>query len=83
MATYGRTVMSCAFMLKLVDQALAERRIVGRIEVVQTGEASVIRDASELIAFLLTSGPSMVRVGPEESKFGTEALTPGAAGASN
>jgi hypothetical protein len=44
--------MPTAFVLKLVGGALSQRRIVGRIETVETGEQAVVRNAGELIDFL-------------------------------
>jgi hypothetical protein len=46
--------MSISFVLRLVPDALAERRIAGRIEVVATGEQTGIHDSDELLEFLYT-----------------------------
>jgi len=44
-----------SFVLRLVPEALAQRRIVGRAEVVSSGQATAIRSAEELISFLYDS----------------------------
>lgn len=45
--------MSISVVLRLVPSALAEGRLAGEAEVVGTGRRGVIRDAAELIAFVL------------------------------
>ena len=47
--------MTQSFVLRLVPSALAESRIVGQVQVVETGETAQLRNADELIAFLLSS----------------------------
>ncbi len=44
--------MPVSFVLKLVSDALCQRRIVGRIESVESGEQASVRNADELIGFL-------------------------------
>jgi hypothetical protein len=44
-----------SFVLRLVPEALAQRRIVGRVEAVSSGQATPIRSAEELIGFLYGS----------------------------
>jgi hypothetical protein len=48
--------MPVSFVLRLVPDALTQRRIVGRIESVETGEQASIQDAEELIGFLHAQG---------------------------
>ncbi len=48
--------MLSSFLLRLVPEALAERRIAGRVEAVESGEAASVRSADELIAFLVERG---------------------------
>jgi hypothetical protein len=40
------------FVLRLLPDHLADSQIVGRVEVVDTGERATFKDAEELIAFL-------------------------------
>lgn len=49
--------MLCSFLLRLVPEALADERIAGRVEVVETGEVASVRSAEELIAFISGHGP--------------------------
>jgi len=51
--------VSVSFVLRLVPEALAASRIVGRIEVVETGEQVTVRDARDLIEFLCAQGRSV------------------------
>ena len=44
--------MLATFVLRLVPDALAEGRIVGVVEEVETGRRAVVRDLDELRAFL-------------------------------
>jgi hypothetical protein len=50
--------MPVSFVLRLVPEALSEGVIVGRIEVVGTGEQASLRSARELIEFLQSQGIS-------------------------
>jgi len=46
--------MSVSFVLRLVPAALAESKIVGQVQEVETGLTAQLRSADELIAFLVT-----------------------------
>jgi hypothetical protein len=48
--------MTMCFVLRLLPDHLAESQVVGRVEVVDTGERATFRDAEELIAFLCERG---------------------------
>lgn len=48
-----------SFVLRLVAPALAEGRIAGQVEAVQTGRVQAIGDVDELIAFLLGTEASV------------------------
>lgn len=50
-----------SFVLRLADQSLADRRIAGQVEVVQTGEQATVRTSGELIAFLYEHAASTPR----------------------
>jgi lipase chaperone LimK len=50
--------MPVSFVLRLVPESLSEGQIVGRIEVVGTGEQASLRNARELIDFLQSQGIS-------------------------
>jgi hypothetical protein len=43
-------------VLRVATDALAERRVVGRIEAVETGEATQIRSSEALLEFLYGAG---------------------------
>jgi hypothetical protein len=60
-------LMPVSFVLRLVPTALAESKIVGQVQEVETGEVGQLRNAEELITFLLTHahGP---RSGPAEEE---------------
>ena len=51
--------MLLSFVLRLVPGELLERRIVGRVEVVETGEQASVHDLDELIRFLYAQGSSL------------------------
>lgn len=44
--------MSVAVLLRLVAEALAEGRVAGHAEVVETGATAVFKDQAEMVAFL-------------------------------
>jgi hypothetical protein len=44
--------MMRSFVLRIRTDALADRRLVGRIEAVETGDGAPIRNADELLDFL-------------------------------
>jgi hypothetical protein len=72
-----------SFVLRLLPEALARSRIVGRVEVVDTGEQFMVRDADELIGFLFTRGIAAASVPKNEKPSGplslpsTDPLAPG------
>jgi hypothetical protein len=45
--------MPVSFVLRLVPSALAESKIVGQVQEVETGETAQFRSAEDLISFLL------------------------------
>ncbi len=47
--------MSVSVLLRLVTEILAQGRVVGRAEIVDTGETLVFKDQAEMVAFLLRS----------------------------
>jgi hypothetical protein len=49
------TALLSSFVLRLVPEALAQQRIAGRVEAVDTGQAVAVRSSEELIAFLYGS----------------------------
>jgi hypothetical protein len=48
--------MGVSFLLTLVPEELSAHRIAGRVEVVETGERSAVRNSEELIGFLYEHG---------------------------
>lgn len=64
--------MQVSFLLRLVPEALSESRIVGRIEVVETGEQVTLRDAEELIGFLQAHGQRRLPSEPDPELAGEE-----------
>ena len=48
--------MTLSFVLRLVPSALSEGRIAGQAQAVENGETAQLRNADELIAFLLAAG---------------------------
>jgi hypothetical protein len=48
--------MTVSVILNLSPQALAAGRLAGSAEIVRTGERRLVRDAAELVAFLVTEG---------------------------
>jgi hypothetical protein len=44
--------MTLALVLRLVEEALARGRLAGEVQIVETGERAVVRDAQELIEFV-------------------------------
>ncbi len=44
--------MSISVLLRLVREPLASGQLVGQVEVVETGERTVVRSAGELIGYL-------------------------------
>jgi hypothetical protein len=53
-----------SYLLRLVDRALNEGRIVGTAQILETGEVVRLRDADELMALLL-AGPGTPADSPE------------------
>ena len=45
--------MTVSVVLRLAASALAEGRLAGEVELLGTGRRAVVRDADELVAFLL------------------------------
>ena len=45
-----------SFLLRLVGEPLADGRIAGHIQVIETGQVETIVDAEQLVAFLLATG---------------------------
>lgn len=43
---------SVSVVMHLVEQALDQGRLAGEVEIVETGAKSMVRDESELIAFV-------------------------------
>jgi hypothetical protein len=56
--------MPVSFVLRLVPSALAEARIVGQVQEVETGLTVQLRNADELIAFLVNRSHDE---GPDQS----------------
>jgi hypothetical protein len=48
--------MAISVIVRAVEQALRSGRLAGEVEIVATGEKTVVRDATELVEFL--RGPS-------------------------
>jgi hypothetical protein len=44
--------MNVSVLLRLLPQALAEGRVAGHAEIVDTGETALFQDANEMIAFI-------------------------------
>lgn len=44
--------MAISVVLRLVEQALRAGRLAGEVEVVETGERRVVKDAEEIVRFL-------------------------------
>lgn len=44
--------MTVSVLLRLITETLAEGRVAGQAEIVDTGEAMVFRDQDEMVAFL-------------------------------
>jgi len=55
--------MTVAVILRLLGGNLAQGRVVGRAEIVDTGETFAFRDEQEMVAFILRSA-STVAIGP-------------------
>ena len=53
-----------AFVLHLLPDALAVGQVVGRVEVVDSGERAVCQTATDLIAFLVRAGREDGAEGP-------------------
>lgn len=57
--------MAISVVLRLVEQALRAGRLAGEVEVVETGERRVVKDADELVRFLRPgAGGDAVRPAP-------------------
>lgn len=54
----GQVGASISVVLHLVEQALEEGRVAGEVEIVETGARSIVRDADEMVAFVLAHRPS-------------------------
>lgn len=50
--------MTVSILLRLVPRALADGRLAGQAEIVDTGHTTVFRDTEELLALLLVPPPS-------------------------
>ena len=48
--------MTRSFLLRLVGEPLADGRIAGHVQVIETGQVEAIVDAEQLVAFLLAAG---------------------------
>ena len=48
---------SVPVVMRLVEQALDEGRIAGEVEMVENGARAIVRDASELVAFVQGQRP--------------------------
>lgn len=44
--------MTLCFVVRLLPDHLSESQIVGRVEIVETGERATFKDANELITFM-------------------------------
>jgi hypothetical protein len=44
--------MTLSVVLRLLTEALERGRLAGQLEVVETGERTLVRDADEMVAFL-------------------------------
>jgi hypothetical protein len=66
--------MKVSVLLRLLRGPLTEGRLVGEVEVVETGERTVVRDVAQLVAYLgacaggdgTTSESAAERLGEEE-----------------
>jgi hypothetical protein len=48
---------SVSVLLHLVEEALDEGRLAGKVEVVETGARSIVRDTNELVVFVQQHRP--------------------------
>lgn len=62
--------MTISVIVRAVEQALLAGRLAGEVEVVATGEKTVVSDANELVAFLRRPSEPAGAVAPE----GNEAI---------
>lgn len=60
--------MTQTFVLRLVADALADGRIAGRVEAVESGDMTAVAEAGELVAFLLSCGRRAAELGDERRK---------------
>lgn len=69
-----------SFVLRLAPEALADGRIAGRVEVVETGEAASLRSADELVAFLYDHGRARGSGALVDQRHGSEGQAHDASG---
>jgi hypothetical protein len=63
--------VTVSVLLRLAKDALAHGRLAGHVEVVETGQRMIVRDADELVDFLRSAEVSVVV--PERSGQATDA----------
>lgn len=60
--------MTVSVVLRIASQALAAGRLAGEVELVETGERAVVRNADELVALLRGKDGAL-----QEAREGTDA----------